>query len=157
MKTLYLILSLLSCAACSVYRQAAPAESSRVEVRTETVLQKDTVFVELPVIEKVVETLDTASTIENKYAKSTASVSNGILTHSLSTKAVKEPVIVDKQIVYRDSLVYVDRVVPQLIEKQLSGWQKFKLCIGGWTMAACVILIVIAILYIVKPFKLKSL
>ena len=157
MKTLYLILSLLSCAACSVCRQAAPAESSRVEVRTETVLQKNTVFVELPVIEKVVETLDTASTIENKYAKSTASVSNGILAHSLATKAVKEPVIVDKQIVYRDSLVYVDRVVPQLVEKQLSGWQKFKLCIGGWTMAACVILIVIAILYIVKPFKLKSL
>ena len=157
MKTLYLILSLLSCAACSVYRQAAPAESSRVEVRTETVIRKDTIFLELPVIEKVVETLDTASTIENKYAKSTAFVSNGILAHSLSTKAVKEPVIVDKHIVYRDSLVYVDRVVPQMVEKQLSGWQKFKLCIGGWTMAACVILIVIAILYIVKPFKLKSL
>ena len=157
MKTLYLILSLLSCAACSVYRQAAPAESSRVEVRTETVIRKDTVFLELPVIEKVVETLDTASTIENKYAKSTASVSNGVLAHSLATKAVKEPVTVDRQIVYRDSLVYVDRVVPQLVEKELSGWQKFKLCIGGWTMAACVILIVIAILYIVKPFKLKSL
>ena len=157
MKTLYLILSLLSCAACSVCRQAAPAESSRVEVRTETVIRKDTIFLELPVIEKVVETLDTASTIENKYAKSTASVSNGILTHSLSTKAVKEPVIVDKQIVYRDSLVYVDRVVPQMVEKQLSGWQKFKLRLGGWTMAACAILIVIAILYIVKPFKLKSL
>ena len=157
MKTLYLILSLLSCAACSVCRQAAPAESSRVEVRTETVLQQDTVFLELPVIEKVVETLDTASTIENKYAKSTASVSNGVLAHSLATKAVKEPVIVDKQIVYRDSLVYVDRVVPQMVEKQLSGWQEFKLSIGGWTMAACVILIVIAILYIVKPFKLKSL
>ena len=80
-----------------------------------------------------------------------------VLAHSLATKAVKESVIVDRQIVYRDSLVYVDRVVPQLVEKQLSGWQKFKLCIGGWTMAACVILIVIAILYIVKPFKLKSL
>lgn len=157
MKTLYLILSLLSCAACSVCRQAAPAESTRVEVRTETVIRKDTVFLELPVIEKVVETLDTASTIENKYAKSTASVSNGVLAHSLATKTVKEPVIVDKQIVYRDSLVYVDRVVPQMVEKELSGWQKFKLCIGGWTMAACVILIVIAILYIVKPFKLKSL
>ena len=157
MKTLYLILSLLSCAACSVYRQAAPAESSRVEVRTETVIRKDTVFLELPVIEKVVETLDTASTIENKYAKSIASVSNGVLAHSLAIKAVKEPVIVDRQIVYRDSLVYVDRVVPQMVEKQLSGWQKFKLRLGGWMMAACVILIVIAILYIVKPFKLKSL
>ena len=157
MKTLYLILSLLSCVACSVSRQVTPSENTRVEVRTETVIQQDTVFLELPVIEKVVETLDTASTIENRYAKSTASVSNGVLAHSLSTKAVKEPVIVDKQIVYRDSLVYVDRVVPQMVEKQLSGWQKFKFCIGGWTMAACVILIVIAILYIVKPFKLKSL
>ena len=87
MKTLYLILSLLSCAACSVYRQAAPAESTRVEVRTETVLQQDTVFVELPVIEKVVETLDTASTIENKYAKSTASVSN----EYLPTRSLQRP------------------------------------------------------------------
>ena len=157
MKTLYLILSLLSCAACSVYRQAAPAESSRVEVRTETVLQKDTVFVELPSSVQERETLDTVSVLENKYASSVASVSGGVLSHTLALAAVRQPVVVDTRVVYRDSLVYVDRVVPQMVEKQLSFWQKLKLQLGGWTMAACVILIVIAILYIVKPFKLKSL
>ena len=157
MKTLYLILSLLSCAACSVYRQAAPVESSRVEVRTETVLQQDTVFVELPSSVQERETLDTVSVLENKYASSVASVSGGVLSHTLALAAVRQPVVVDTRVVYRDSLVYVDRVVPQMVEKELSGWQEFKLCIGGWTMAVCVILIVIAILYIVKPFKLKSL
>ena len=157
MKTLYLILSLLSCAACSVCRQAAPAESSRVEVRTETVLQKDTVFVELPSSVQERETLDTVSVLENKYASSVASVSGGVLSHTLALAAVRQPVVVDTRVVYRDSLVYVDRVVPQMVEKQLSFWQKLKLQLGGWTMAACVILIVIAILYIVKPFKLKSL
>ncbi len=157
MKILYLILSLLSCAACSVCRQAAPAENTRVEVRTETVVQKDTVFVELPAAVQERETLDTVSVLSNKYASSVASVSRGVLSHTLALAAVRQPVVVDKQIVYRDSLVYVDRVVPQMVEKELSFWQKLKLSIGGWTMAACIVLIVIAILYIVKPFKLKSL
>ena len=85
-----------------------------------------------------------------------ASVFGGVLSHTLALAAVRQPVVVDTRVVYRDSLVYVDRVVPQLVEKQLSGWQKLKLQLGGWTMAACVILIVIAILYVVKPFKLKS-
>jgi hypothetical protein len=148
MKTLYLILSLLSCAACSVYRQAAPAESTRVEVRTETVIRKDTVFLELPVIEKVVETLDTASTIENKYAKSTASVSNGVLAHSLATKAVKEPVIVDRQIVYRDSLVYVDRVreVKVEVEKPLTLWQQIRQTLGSIALLAILVWIVKSII-----------
>jgi hypothetical protein len=59
-------------------------------------------------VEKVA-TLDTASVLENKYAKSAASVSGGVLAHSLETKPVREPVKVEKQIVYRDSLVYRDR------------------------------------------------
>ena len=148
MKTLYLILSLLSCAACSVCRQAAPAESSRVEVRTETVVQQDTVFVELPVIERVVETLDTVSTIENKYAKSTASVSNGVLAHSLATKAVKEPVIVDRQVVYRDSLVYVDKVreVKVEVEKPLTLWQQIRQTLGSIALLAISVWIVKSII-----------
>lgn len=110
MKNICLVLSLLSCVACSAMKQVAPTENTCVEVRTRTVLQKDTVYLELPVIEKVVETRDTSSTIENRYAKSTASVQNGALVHSLFTKPVNEPVIVDNKVVYRDSLVYVDRV-----------------------------------------------
>ena len=148
MKPLYLILSLLGCVACSVSRQVTPSENTRVEVRTETVLQQDTVFVELPVIERVVETLDTVSTIENKYAKSTASVSNGVLAHSLATKAVKEPVIVDRQVVYRDSLVYVDKVreVKVEVEKPLTLWQLIRQTLGSIALLAISVWIVKSII-----------
>ena len=106
----------------------------------------DTAYVELPVTVEKVATLDTASVLENKYAKSEAIVSGGVLTHSLATKPVREPVKVEKEIVYRDSLVYRDRVVKEdiYIEKELTFWQKFCLKLGSWTL----VLIVIAILYL---------
>ena len=106
----------------------------------------DTAYVELPVIVEKVVTLDTASVLENKYAKSEAIVSGGVLTHSLATKPVREPVKVEKEIVYRDSLVYRDRVVKEdiYIEKKLTFWQKFRLKLGSWT----IVLIVISTLYL---------
>ena len=157
MKHFLLVLSLLLCVACSVYRQVAPEEHSRVEVHTETVIEKDTVYIQLPAIVQERQTLDTVSVLENKYAKSEASIQGGALSHSLQTKPVSEPVIMDKQIVYRDSLVFVDRVQTVEVEKSLTGWQSFKLKLGGWAFAGLIILIVIAILYFVKPFKINVL
>ena len=91
-------------------------------------------------------TFDTTSVLENKYAKSEAIVSGGLLTHSLATKPVREPVKVEKEIVYRDSLVYRDQVVKEdiYIEKELTFWQKFRLKLGSWT----IVLIVISTLYL---------
>ena len=103
------------------------------------------------------QTLDTVSVLENKYAKSAAKVSGGALVHSLQTKPVSEPVIVDKQIVYRDSLVFVDRVVEVPVEKQLSKWQSFKIKLGGWAFVGLIIVIVFAMLYFLKLFNFKSL
>ena len=157
MKPLLLSLSLIFCAACSVYKQVAPEEHSRVEVRTETVIEKDTVYIQLPAIVQERQTLDTVSVLENKYAKSVAEVSGGTLFHSLQTKPVSEPVIVDKQIVYRDSLVFVDRVVEVPVEKQLSKWQSFKLKLGGWAFAGLILVIVFAMLYFLNLFNFKSL
>ena len=67
-------------------------DSTRVEVKT--VMEKviGTAYVELPVIVEKVATLDTASVLENKYAKSEAIVSGEVLIHSLATKSVREPV-----------------------------------------------------------------
>ena len=157
MKHFLLVLSLLLCAACSVFRQVAPEEHSRVEVHTKTVIEKDTVYIQLPAIVQERQTLDTISVLENKYAKSVAEVSGGTLSHSLQTKPVSEPVIMDKQIVYRDSLVFVDRAQTVEVEKSLTGWQSFKLKLGGWAFAGLILLIVIAILYFVKPFKINVL
>ena len=157
MKHFLLVLSLILCAACSVYKQVAPEEHSRVEVRTETVIEKDTVYVQLPAIVQERHTLDTISVLENKYAKSEASIQGGTLSHSLQTKPVSEPVIVDKQIVYRDSLVFVDRVQTVEVEKSLTGWQSFKLKLGGWAFAGLILVIVFAMLYFLKLFNFKSL
>ena len=133
-------------AACGTARPVLGSDSTRVEVKTVVERVVDTAYVELPVIVEKVATLDTASVLENKYAKSEAIVSGGVLTHSLATKPVREPVKVEKEIVYRDSLVYRDRVVKEdiYIEKELTFWQKFRLKLGSWT----IVLIVISILYL---------
>ena len=145
------LLLLLAASACSTVRQLpAVTDSTKVEVRVVEKIVRDTAWVELPVIKEKVVTLDTASVLENKYAKSEASVSGGVLTHSLSTKPVREPVAVEKQIVYRDSTVYRDRIqtVTVEVEKKLSGWQQAKLRVGGF----CFFLIILIGLYLIVSF-----
>ena len=128
------LLLLLAASACSTVRQLpAVSASTKVEVRVVEKIVKDTAWVELPAIVEKVATLDTASVLENKYAKSEASVSGGVLVHSLATKPVREPVAVEIKEIVRDSLVYRDRVVTQTVEveKKLSWWQTLKLKAGG--------------------------
>ena len=146
MKPSALLAFALLLAACGTARPVLESDSTRVEVKTVVERVVDTAYVELPVIVEKVATLDTASVLENKYAKSEAIVSGGVLTHSLATKPVREPVKVEKEIVYRDSLVYRDRVIKEdiYIEKELTFWQKFRLKLGSWT----IVLIVISILYL---------
>ena len=156
MKNFFLIFLTLLCVACCALKQVTPSEQSRVEVRTETVIQKDTVYLELPVIVEKVQTLDTLSVLENKYAKSEALVENGTLNHSLELKPVREPAIVQKQIVYKDSVIVKEVDVDHYIEvpAELTVWQSFKIKLGGYAFALIIILIVVAILYVM--FHLKS-
>ena len=149
------LLLLLTASACSTVRTLPVQDSTRVEVRYETKTVHDTAYVELPVIVEKVATLDTASVLENKYAKSAASVSGGVLTHSLETKPVREPVSVEKQIVYRDSLVYRDKVqtVTVEVEKKLTWWQSFKMKLGVVTLVSLVIVVVYFIFLIINHFK----
>ena len=150
-----LLLSLLAASACSTVRPLPSTDSTKVEVRYETKTVHDTAFVELPVIVERVATLDTASVLENKYAKSAASVSGGVLTHSLETKPVKEPVSVEKQIVYRDSLVFRDRVqtVTVEVEKKLTWWQTLKMRLGLVAIVLIVIVVIYFIFLIINHFK----
>ena len=128
-------------------------DSTKVEVHTETVIQHDTAYVELPVIVEKVATLDTTSTLENTYARSEATVTAGILRHSLETKPVSIPVKVETKTVYRDSLVFRDRVQTQTVEvdKELNWWQKLKLKAGGLFL----ILTLIGIVYIIVNLFVK--
>ncbi len=130
-RLLYLSLAVLA-TACGTTRSLQNSESSRVEVRMETVFKRDTAYVELPVFIEKVATLDTASTLENTYAKSEAIVTAGILHHSLETKPVKVPVQIETKTEYRDSVIYRDRVITktQEVEKKLTWWQELKMKAG---------------------------
>jgi len=155
MKNTSLILLSAVCVACATSRQAAPSEKILVETRIETVYKTDTVYLEVPKIVEKIVTADTVSVLENEYAKSEASVSEGLLAHSLETKPVKLPAEVQTQVVYRDSVIVKDNVIVQTVEveKPLTGWQSFKMAMGGWMLGLIIFMIVCVILYIVKPFN----
>ena len=155
MKNTSLILLSAVCVACATSRQATPSEKILVETRIETVYKTDTVYLEVPKIVEKIITADTVSVLENEYAKSEASVSEGLLAHSLETKPVKQPVEVQTQVVYRDSVIVKDNVIVQTVEveKPLTGWQSFKMAMGGWMLGIIIFMIVCVILYIVKPFN----
>ena len=153
MKSSISLLLALGVVACGTVRPVTGVDSTKVEVRTETVIQHDTAYVELPVIVEKVATLDTTSTLENTYARSEATVTAGILRHSLETKPVSIPVKVETKTVYRDSLVFRDRVQTQTleVEKKLNWWQKLKLKAGGLFL----ILTLIGIVYIIVNLFVK--
>ena len=154
MRTSAILLFTLCLTACGVARPVLESDNTKVEVRVEREIVRDTAWVELPVIVEKVATLDTASVLENKYAKSEASVSGGVLHHSLQTKPIREPVSVQKEIVYRDSLVYRDRVEVQTVEveRKLSRWQTLKLKVGGLALLAAVLLLTLYLItHILKP------
>lgn len=159
MKNFILFLLPFLSVACSVAKQVTPREQTTVEIRTETVYVPDTVYIELPRIVERVQTLDTVSVLENKYAVSEASVSGNVLKHSLEVKPVKEPVAIQKEVVYRDSVVLQQVDVDHYIEipAELTWWQRLKLKLGGIALGIIVTLIVCAAIYFVsqlKPFKL---
>ena len=150
-----LLLLLMAASACGVVRPVIqPTDSTRVEVRVEREFVHDTTFVELPVVIEKIQTLDTTSKLENDYARSEATVTAGILRHSLETKPAQLPVPVAKEIVYRDSIVFRDRVVTEVkeVERQLTFWQQFKMKAG----VAAIILTALYALYLLIRLYLKK-
>lgn len=149
------LLLLLTASACSTVRQLPSTDSTKVEVRTVVEKVTDTAYVELPVIVEKVATLDTASVLENEFAKSEAVVSAGILQHSLETKPVRRPVAVEKEIVYRDSLVFRDKVQTVTVEvkKKLTWWQSFKMKLGVVALVLIAIVVIYSIFLIINHFK----
>ena len=98
MKRLLLFILLLL-TSCSTIKYVPVKETEYVTV-TETLV--DTVIKWAPPVEKIVnETKDTTSTVETSLAKSTATVSNGTLHHSIENKKDS----VKTKIVYKDKIV----------------------------------------------------
>ena len=150
-----LLLLLAAASACGAARPLGnTADSTRVEVRYETVTVHDTAYVELPVIIEKIQTLDTTSTLENDYARSEATVTAGVLSHSLETKPAQLPVPMEKEIVYRDSIVFRDRVITEVkeVERQFTFWQQFKMKAG----VAAMILTILYGIYLLLRLYLKK-
>ena len=151
MKASTLLLFTLLLTACGVARPVLESDNTKVEVKVVEKIVKDTAWFELPVVVEKVATLDTASVLENKYAKSEAVVTGGVLHHSLQTKPVREPVSVESKETVRDSIVYRDRIQTKTVEveKKLTWWQSLKMKTGGVTLLAIVLIV---ILFLISHF-----
>ena len=124
MKRLLFILLLLT--SCSTIKYIPVKETEYVTV-TETLV--DTVIKWAPPIEKVdKETKDTTSTVETSLAKSTATVSNGTLHHTIENKKDS----IKTKIVYKDKIIkqteYKEVPVEVEVEKKVvPGWVYYSL------------------------------
>lgn len=143
-----LLVLLLSSCSPKVY----PVQRDTVTlVRTEIVerLVRDTVEVTLPQDSVHVQTRDTMSVLCIKAAISEASVSGGVLTHSLHSNPAYKPeieVVYKDRIEYRDTTIYASNTEIIEVEKQLNGWQKAMMAGGYVLLGAAVLLVVLGIL-----------
>lgn len=144
-RILFLILLLTS---CSTIRYV-PVETVVTETKTEIV--RDTIIKWMPPVEKIVnETKDTTSTVETSLAKSTATVSNGTLHHSIENK--KDSIIT--KIVYKDKIVtkteYKEVPVEIEVEKKVvPGWCQ-------WSLGINILVIIGFAIQLYFRFRLKK-
>lgn len=116
-------------ASCATTKpQVIVRDSVRIEYKERIVKEIDTAFI--PIEKEVIKnvTRDTISHLETKYAESDAVISGGFLSHTLQNKNVQIQIPTEKEIVYRDSIVYKDRFVEKVVEvNKLTWFQKFKM------------------------------
>ena len=143
-----LLVLLLSSCSPKVY----PVQRDTVTlVRTEIVerLVRDTVEVTLPQDSVYVQTKDTTSVLRIRAAISEASVSGGVLAHSLYSNPEYKPEI---EVVYKDRVEYRDTTIVSSntevieVEKKLNGWQRAMMAGGYILLGAVVLLVVLGIL-----------
>ena len=146
MKNIILVVILVAISACSPCRHLTTStkDSVRVEVRTRTEYIRDTAWIKVPV-EFVRQTvLVDSSHLETSFSVSEARINpDGSLSHSLANKPQDKPAPFDRSIEYRDSIVYRDRAVKEVVsvERELSWWQKTQIR-GFW-----VLLVVVAFMF----------
>ena len=135
-------------------RITPPAEirdSVRVEIRERTV--HDTAYVDVPLIKEVNVTRDTSSHLENEYAMSDASISNGTLRHSLETRPHK--IAAPVTITVHDTLT-VEKKAETIIKEVnvLTKWQGFQIILGR-VLGGLFLLIILML--VVRTFLIEQL
>lgn len=145
MKNILFIIILAAMTACCPYRHLTT--STRDSVRVETVVRTeripDTVFVDVPAERERQTVRDTTSHLETSFAISDARINpDGALFHSLENKPQKRPAPTEKEVIYRDSIIYQNRTNTETIEveRKLTWWQQTKMR-GFWVLLAVVVFI----------------
>lgn len=132
-------MALVGCCPCK-HLATGTTDSTRVEIRERIVKVRDTVVVELPAERVEVITPDTTSTVQTSLATSTATVSGGVLTHSIENKqtAIRKPAEVRVEV--RDSIIYRNRQTTEIVEveRELTWWQQTQ--IKGFRVLALIAL-----------------
>lgn len=120
------------------------SEIIRTEIEYRDLVVHDTTKVEIPYeVEKIV-TRDTASHLENSYAKSDAVVSGGFLSHSL--ESIPQTILVPVEVKVTDTLwreskeAQTEKLVE--VEKPLTWWQKFRLRAFWWLLGGVALAVV---------------
>ncbi len=145
-KLLFLIAvsqALTSCCPCREL-SSTTADSVRIETVVRTEFVKDTVYIDVPK-EVVREIAADSSHLETEFARSDARIlTDGQLFHSLENKAQKRPVEVDSRVEYRDSIVWKERAVKEIVEveKQLTAWQRFQMT-GFWVFVTAIVVAIL--------------
>ena len=145
MKAILFFLLAAVMSACCPCRHLAT--STRDSVRVETIIRTeripDTVYVEVPVERERQTVRDTTSHLETSYAVSDARIEpDGALFHCLANKPQNRPVPTEKEIIYRDSIIYRDRTDTKIVEveRKLSWWQQTQMK-GFWILLVFLIVI----------------
>lgn len=139
----YLLFAPLMAVAMSVIFSCSPkiVERTVTEIEYRDRVVHDTATFEVPVeVEKII-TKDTVSHLENSFAKSDASVSGGLLCHSLESKPqyIRIPV----EVHVTDTLVKEAEIreIIKEVDKPLSWWQMFRQRAFVWLLLAVVVLL----------------
>lgn len=140
-RAIFFLLFLTACCP-KHYPQIVYRDSIQVEIRERLV--HDTVSFEVPVIIDRNVTLDTASHLENEWAKSDAVISDGYLSHSLETKG--RTVYIPVTTVVHDTVTVEthtqEAVVEKIVEKPLTWWQRLRLR-AFWPLLGAVLALVL--------------
>lgn len=138
-KILALVLILGLTTSCGLFKHTP---QTVIEYRDTTIIRErlvhDTVKVTVPKIIERNVTTDTTSHLENDWARSDATVRDGLLWHSLETKphTIEVPVLVpvhDTLIVQKEAEIRTETVE---VEKPLSFWQRLEIGAFWWLCGA---------------------
>lgn len=138
-----IMVAIMSPSCCPCRKASVPTvrDSVRVETQIRTEYVRDTVLVEVPAEEKAQTVRDTTSHLETTFAESDAAITpDGALYHTLRNKPQQHPAEVETKVVYRDSIIYRDRIKTERVEveRDLTWWQQTRLR-GFWILLAVVV------------------